>query len=1075
MIASSRRCLAFALLVQGALWLPSPIRAEGSLDSAMAARLPQRLAAARTAQATPPVSSIQPLISSAANSDGGPRTAVLNSWDGIPTDFSLEPPDPSGAAGPNGILATVNLRLEYFDKSGRGIWGPIDHPTFFASVGANGTNLLSDPHTLFDRASGHFYTIVLEVDLGASKSYLDIAVSKTANPLTSSAADWFFYRIEDTETSGGITAWTDYPGMGIDSRAVYVTYNMYTFPLQTGFFTNAVIITLDKAALNSGNTNYNFTYVNGFTLQPCTVMGTNSPGNVAYFAETPLGDRTHVRVWALSDPLGTPSVTTSRLTVPNNGGFPQNFPPQPGTSITIDPVPGRTQGNAFWYNGHIWFCHTAGGSSGKTLVYYYNVSLNGFPGGTPSLTEEGSIDGGSGEFTYQPNIGCNALGDVGIVFCQSSTTRFPTIFATTRKAGASIFDPPALIKASPGYYFGGRWGDFASVTADPTDETFWMTHEYARSTQLGDWGTWWANVVPKIAPILLVTTNYLSGGNGNGMIDPNECNDLFIVVTNVGSLGATNVTATLSSATPGVVIAQRRSLYPDMPIGASGTNAVAFKISTAPSFICGTPVVLSLLIKSDQDTSTNTLQFSTGTNNVPLRFDSFAQVPIPDNNPAGASSPIVVSNFSGAVGNVTVGLFLTHTFDSDLFLELISPDGTTNVLSANNGSSGNNYGLGCSPDSSRTFFDDSASTPIGQGVPPFTGSFRPQQPLSIFIGKSGAGVNGTWNLHVIDQAAFDVGTIQCWSLLLSQPSCTDGGGQCPGVDLSIGMVSAPEPVFVGSNLVYTITITNAGPDTAKNTVISQILPNSVVFVSATASQGSVSQSGGVVTANAGNLAPGATATVTVIVTPTVSALLSSTASVTSSNTDFDPSNNSVTVLSHVNPPFADLAIGLLDAPDPVLVGQTLTYTVSVTNRGPSIASGVTVTNVLPVSVGILGVFPSQGFATTVGNVIVWNLGSLVNGSVAALTIQVNPTLEGNISATSSVTANQTDPLLGNNSATATTTVGPSTDLAIGIVDSPDPVVLRSNLNYTITVTNRGPSVASSVTVIDILPTGVTVI
>src|SRR6202040_363 len=110
------------------------------------------------------------------------------------------------------------------------------------------------------------------------------------------------------------------------------------------------------------------------------------------------------------------------------------------------------------------------------------------------------------------------------------------------------------------------------------------------------------------------------------------------------------------------------------------------------------------------------------------------------------------------------------------------------------------------------------------------------------------------------------------SLSVSPPICTDGGNQCPGVDLSIGMGAAPEPVFVGSNLVYTITITNAGPDTAKNTVISQILPNSVVFVSAPASQGSVSQSGGIVTANVGNLVPGAPATVTVTVTPTVSAL-----------------------------------------------------------------------------------------------------------------------------------------------------------------------------------------------------------
>src|SRR4029077_3993300 len=83
-----------------------------------------------------------------------------------------------------------------------------------------------------------------------------------------------------------------------------------------------------------------------------------------------------------------------------------------------------------------------------------------------------------------------------------------------------------------------------------------------------------------------------------------------------------------------------------------------------------------------------------------------------------------------------------------------------------------------------------------------------------------------------------------------------GSGQCPGVDLSIGMTPNPEPVFVGNNLVYTITVTNAVPDLAKNVVASQIIPSSAIYVSGSASQGSVSQSGGVVTANLGDLAAG---------------------------------------------------------------------------------------------------------------------------------------------------------------------------------------------------------------------------
>jgi uncharacterized repeat protein (TIGR01451 family) len=574
---------------------------------------------------------------------------------------------------------------------------------------------------------------------------------------------------------------------------------------------------------------------------------------------------------------------------------------------------------------------------------------------------------------------------------------------------------------------------------------------------------------------LIVVTNFISGGNGNGQIDPNECNDFTVVLQNTGAKGATNIVGKLSTTTPGVIIAQRTSSYPDLPNAAMGTNVIPFSISTSPSFVCGTPVDLTLLVKCDQQSRVFTFHFPTGTRGVSVRYDNATPVAIPDSSPVGANSPITVSGFTGGLKKVSVGMFLTHTFDSDLYITLIAPDGTTNVLSANRGGAGANFGSGCSPDSNRTFFDDDATNSIGGGNAPFLGRFKPETSFAVYEGKAGTNVNGTWQLHAVDQVAQDTGIIQCWSLILTPAICADGGGQCPGVDLSIGMTANPEPVFVGNNLVYTISVTNAGPDLAKNTVASQLLPAGVIYVSGSASQGSVSQSGGVVTANLGNLAPGSVATILVTVTPTQVGLLSTTATVTSQNNDFDLSNNSVTVTSHVNPPFSDLAVGVLDAPDPVLVGQILTYTVSVTNRGPAPATFVTVTNVLPNTVAVLNATPSQGFVTISDNVVVCNFGSVANSAVATATINVVPLLEGTIFATATGTAAQIDPIIDNNSATASTVVGPATDLAIGIVDIPDPVVLRSNLTYVISVTNRGPSSATGVVINDTLPAGVSVV
>ena len=72
------------------------------------------------------------------------------------------------------------------------------------------------------------------------------------------------------------------------------------------------------------------------------------------------------------------------------------------------------------------------------------------------------------------------------------------------------------------------------------------------------------------------------------------------------------------------------------------------------------------------------------------------------------------------------------------------------------------------PLSSRTTFDDSSPTYITHASAPFLGTFRPEQPLSMFNGKSGASVNGTWKLRIQDSFAGDTGTLVCWSLNVNQ-------------------------------------------------------------------------------------------------------------------------------------------------------------------------------------------------------------------------------------------------------------------------------------------------------------------
>ena len=434
-----------------------------------------------------------------AQQDQAPYAAINASFEGLPSDFSLDPPDPHGSVGPNGIIQVINVRIVYWSKSGKQIWAPKSFTQFFPWA-ANAFQ--SDPRCLYDPVAQRFYVVILDIDFNTLHSYIDLAVSKSSNPATSTSADWYFYRIENTHIVNGVQYFGDYSALGYDDKAIYMSLNTYDIPTESKASDDQITI-INKAAAISGTTNYSFVYIPGggnaaFTLQPCTVVGTNGPGNVAYFGETfPAGSANQVRVWALSDPLGAKTLTSSLVTIPNNGGFPPGHDqaPQPGTGNTVDTLDGRTQGNAFWVNGGIWFCHTAGGSSGRSMVNYYHVDVSNFPGTGPALIESGKIDGGTGMWTYQPSIHGNLRGDVCMVYCGSSTTTNPTIYYMARAGGAPTFDPVGVIKASPGYYNGSRWGDYASVSVDPVDQSFWVTHEWAKSIANINWSTWWANVV----------------------------------------------------------------------------------------------------------------------------------------------------------------------------------------------------------------------------------------------------------------------------------------------------------------------------------------------------------------------------------------------------------------------------------------------------------------------------------------------------------------------------------------------------------------------------------------------------
>ena len=116
---------------------------------------------------------------------------------------------------------------------------------------------------------------------------------------------------------------------------------------------------------------------------------------------------------------------------------------------------------------------------------------------------------------------------------------------------------------------------------------------------------------------------------------------------------------------------------------------------------------------------------------------------------------VLTINQDISIADLNVTMNLSHTWDSDLRVTLIGPDGTQRILVNRRGGSGNNF--------TTTTFNDEAATSITSGAAPFNGSFRPEQALTGFDGKN---ARGTWQLVIDDLAAQDVGRINAWSLTI---------------------------------------------------------------------------------------------------------------------------------------------------------------------------------------------------------------------------------------------------------------------------------------------------------------------
>ncbi|HYR50155.1 MAG TPA: NEW3 domain-containing protein, partial [Candidatus Eisenbacteria bacterium] len=340
-----------------------------------------------------------------------------------------------------------------------------------------------------------------------------------------------------------------------------------------------------------------------------------------------------------------------------------------------------------------------------------------------------------------------------------------------------------------------------------------------------------------------------------------------------------------------------------------------------------------------------------------------------------------------------------------------------------------------------TLTDWSATIHWGDGTPDSVGAM-------FQVGPQTFGVSGT---HTYVTAGTFNYTVDLVDVGGTTGQVTGTAMVAPSVDLSI-VKAGPASVQAGGSITYTITATNNGSAAAENVLVRDNgLPPGTTLVSFVQTSGP---------ANGTTLLAGGTMTFTLVITVPLGAadgtVLTNTATVESTTFDPDHANNassaSTTVINR-----ADVVVVKTGAAT-ARAGTDITYTITVTNSGPSAAQNVFLRDSLSSDVNLV----PGSFIQTSGPT---NGGTLPAGGTMTFTliVTVKPNIPGGrvIGNTAIVSSSTADPDPSNNSSTANTTVIGQADVAVTF-SGPATAIEGVSTDYTITLTNNGPDTATGV-------------
>jgi uncharacterized protein YvpB len=541
------------------------------------------------------------------------------------------PPDNDGAPGINQYVQYINLEYKVFDKSGNTLLGPLSGNSFWSGFGGScQTDNSGDPIVRFDAAAQRWVVAQFAINSSAP-DYECVAVSTTSDA-TGSYNRYAF----------SFNNFPDYPKMGVWPDAYYFTFNNYN--IAGSAYVGANVCAADRNKMIAGTAATMQCFQQGsshFSMLAADLDGSTPPaaGTPDFVMELDPSGAANIDMYKFHVDFVTP--TNSTFTGPTAIAV-GSFVPLCNTEVRGRCVQQPTNGSDLLesLSGRLMYRlvyrnfgdHTTllaaqsvvAGSSGGLRWYEIHNPETG-----PTVFQSGTF-APDAQYRWMPAIAMDHNQDIAVGFSRSGTAagQYPSLVYAGRVPSdpAGTLEAEVTLKTGLGSQTGGgdRWGDYTSLTIDPTDDcTFWFSEEYQKQTGGFDWST-------------AVGTFIFPGCGATSPDFSLSANPTSVTVTQ-GSSGTSTITVNPIDGFTGSVTLSASGLPSGVTAG-FGTNP-----TTSTSLL-----TLTASATATTGTSTVTIQGVSGS----LTHTTTISLTV---NPTGGSGAVTLSPTSETWGAVVVG------------------------------------------------------------------------------------------------------------------------------------------------------------------------------------------------------------------------------------------------------------------------------------------------------------------------------------------------------------------------------------------------------------------------------------